>query len=199
MALPLASPEYVSRKRLLPQRNLRNTHKGKERGTSARAGRSRRRKSVQDIMDAFELLRNTIPTYPPGARLSRIETLRVATSYIRDLKQILANARTTRISSTAGSQSLNSTASQSEIDLILIQDGAGETVVERNEVFTPYSIPTFDYQLTEFEKRSEHASFHHTTQTLSPACPSAAAGWTAANRTVSREVRGILLVSTRWP
>ena len=181
MALPLASPEYVSRKRLLPQRNLQNTHQGKERSTSARLGRNRRRKSVQDIMDAFELLRNTIPTYPPGARLSRIETLRVATSYIRDLKQILAKARTTRISSTASSQSLHSTVSQGEIDLVLIQDGAGETVVERNELLTcaPSSIPTFDHQLTAFEKRSEHASFHHTTQTLSPACPSAAAGCTA--------------------
>ena len=161
MALPLASPEYVSRKRLLPQRNLQNTHQDKERGTSARAGRSRKRKSVQDIMNAFELLRNTIPTYPPGARLSRIETLRVATSYIRDLKQIWANARTTRISSAASSQSLNSTASQSEINFILIQDGAGETVVEKKRsvhTFLDSDVrPSADDQ-GEFEKRSKHAS-----------------------------------------
>ena len=49
----------------------------------------KRRKSVQQLITGFNQLRSCLGVYPPDRHLSRIETLRMAITYIGDLQAIL--------------------------------------------------------------------------------------------------------------
>ena len=54
----------------------------------------RRRRSIQNLMDGFNLLRSHLPMYPSSHTLTRLETLRLASCYIRDLTNLLKEAGT---------------------------------------------------------------------------------------------------------
>lgn len=50
---------------------------------------ARERVRMNDMNEAFDLLRNLIPNYPAGRKLSKIDTLRLAKAYIKDLAELL--------------------------------------------------------------------------------------------------------------
>ena len=52
----------------------------------------RSRRSVKSLIKAFDNLRSFIPTYPPGKKLTKIETLRLAMLYIQDLSNLLQDS-----------------------------------------------------------------------------------------------------------
>lgn len=54
--------------------------------------KSRSRRGMKNLAAAFDSLRSHVPTYPPGKKLTKIETLRFAMLYIVDLQQILGEA-----------------------------------------------------------------------------------------------------------
>lgn len=64
-------PSMMRRRRLLPHR---------------------RRRSIQNLIVGFEQLRSYLPSYLYGHRLTRLETLRLATQYIRDLTNLLLDS-----------------------------------------------------------------------------------------------------------
>ena len=49
----------------------------------------KRRKGVQQLITAFDALRSRLCVYPPDRHLSKIETLRMTISYIKDLETLL--------------------------------------------------------------------------------------------------------------
>ncbi len=55
-----------------------------------RTANARERTRTASVNDAFVILRHLIPTQPLNRKLSKIETLRLATSYISHLNAILA-------------------------------------------------------------------------------------------------------------
>ncbi len=57
-----------------------------------RHANARERTRTHSVNDGFVLLRNLIPTEPVNRKLSKIETLRLATSYIWHLNALLANS-----------------------------------------------------------------------------------------------------------
>ncbi|VDL96675.1 unnamed protein product [Schistocephalus solidus] len=54
-----------------------------------RLSKAKERAGTADVKDAFVLLRQLIPTDPTNRKLSKIETLRLATSYIAHLNSVL--------------------------------------------------------------------------------------------------------------
>jgi hypothetical protein len=52
----------------------------------------RERKRMHTVNDAFDDLRDLVPTYPSNRKLSKIETLRLACAYIQDLAKLLADS-----------------------------------------------------------------------------------------------------------
>ncbi|XP_025421418.1 transcription factor 15-like [Sipha flava] len=52
---------------------------------------ARERDRTQSVNSAFDVLRNMIPIDPPDRKLSKIETLQLATKYINHLSQILTS------------------------------------------------------------------------------------------------------------
>lgn len=57
-----------------------------------RHANARERTRTHSVNDGFVLLRNLIPTEPANRKLSKIETLRLATSYIWHLNALLVNS-----------------------------------------------------------------------------------------------------------
>ena len=55
------------------------------------AANSRERKRMHTVNGAFDQLRELVPTYPSNRKLSKIDTLRLACSYISDLNSLLRN------------------------------------------------------------------------------------------------------------
>lgn len=53
------------------------------------AANSRERKRMHTVNSAFDQLRELVPTYPSNRKLSKIDTLRLACTYIQDLVSIL--------------------------------------------------------------------------------------------------------------
>ena len=64
-----------------------------------RHANARERTRTHSVNDGFVLLRNLIPTEPVNRKLSKIETLRLATSYIWHLNALLVNSYTSDIQS----------------------------------------------------------------------------------------------------
>ena len=50
---------------------------------------ARERVRMNDMNQAFDTLRDLIPNYPAGRKLSKIDTLRLAKAYIKDLADLL--------------------------------------------------------------------------------------------------------------
>lgn len=48
-----------------------------------------RRRSIHNLIEGYRSLRALIPTYPPDKQLTRRETVKLATMYIQDLKDLL--------------------------------------------------------------------------------------------------------------
>eukprot|EP00117_Sycon_ciliatum_P034516 scpid55607/ scgid26331/ len=61
-------------------------------GPIRRPRTGKRRKGVQQLITAFDVLRSRLYVYPPERHLSKIETLRMAISYIKDLERLLKQA-----------------------------------------------------------------------------------------------------------
>ncbi len=55
------------------------------------AANSRERKRMHTVNSAFDQLRDLVPTYPSNRKLSKIDTLRLACTYIQDLVSLLHN------------------------------------------------------------------------------------------------------------
>lgn len=55
------------------------------------AANTRERKRMHTVNSAFEQLRDLVPTYPSNRKLSKIDTLRLACTYIQDLVSLLHN------------------------------------------------------------------------------------------------------------
>lgn len=53
------------------------------------AANSRERKRMHTVNSAFDQLRDLVPTYPSNRKLSKIDTLRLACTYIQDLVSLL--------------------------------------------------------------------------------------------------------------
>jgi len=64
-----------------------------------RHANARERTRTHSVNDGFVLLRNLIPTEPVNRKLSKIETLRLATSYIWHLNALLVNSYTSDMQS----------------------------------------------------------------------------------------------------
>lgn len=54
---------------------------------------SRERKRMHTVNSAFDQLRELVPTYPSNRKLSKIDTLRLACTYIQDLVSLLHNTQ----------------------------------------------------------------------------------------------------------
>lgn len=57
------------------------------------AANSRERKRMHTVNSAFDQLRELVPTYPSNRKLSKIDTLRLACTYIQDLVSLLHNTQ----------------------------------------------------------------------------------------------------------
>lgn len=57
------------------------------------AANSRERKRMHTVNSAFDQLRELVPTYPSNRKLSKIDTLRLACTYIQDLVSLLHNSQ----------------------------------------------------------------------------------------------------------
>ena len=90
----------VARKKV-PKRK-RETHTEPQRVPVVKQRRhanARERTRTHSVNDGFVLLRNLIPTEPVNRKLSKIETLRLATSYIWHLNSLLVNSYTSDMQS----------------------------------------------------------------------------------------------------
>ena len=56
------------------------------------AANERERKRMHTVNSAFDQLRELVPTYPSSRKLSKIDTLKLACTYIQDLKALLINS-----------------------------------------------------------------------------------------------------------
>lgn len=65
------------------------THEGKQ--VQRNAANARERARMRVLSKAFSRLKTTLPWVPPDTKLSKLDTLRLASSYIAHLRQILAN------------------------------------------------------------------------------------------------------------
>jgi hypothetical protein len=82
----------ISSARFTCSNNTKSTHKHKQRRFSPRqrqVANQRERDRTHSVNTAFLKLRSLIPTEPIDRKLSKIETLRLATSYINHLHSIL--------------------------------------------------------------------------------------------------------------
>lgn len=56
------------------------------------AANERERKRMHTVNSAFDQLRELVPTYPSSRKLSKIDTLKLACTYIQDLKTLLVSS-----------------------------------------------------------------------------------------------------------
>ena len=66
-----------------------STHSGGHSKVKRVAANSRERKRMHTVNSAFDQLRELVPTYPSNRKLSKIDTLRLACTYIQDLVSLL--------------------------------------------------------------------------------------------------------------
>ncbi|XP_051909660.1 transcription factor 21 [Hippocampus zosterae] len=69
------------------EEDRRSEHGGKESHRDAANARERARMRV--LSKAFSRLKTTLPWVPPDTKLSKLDTLRLATSYISHLRRLL--------------------------------------------------------------------------------------------------------------
>ncbi|XP_071007891.1 transcription factor 21 [Oncorhynchus clarkii lewisi] len=66
-------------------------HDGGGKQPQRNAANARERARMRVLSKAFSRLKTTLPWVPPDTKLSKLDTLRLASSYIAHLRQILAN------------------------------------------------------------------------------------------------------------
>ncbi|XP_029590295.1 transcription factor 21 [Salmo trutta] len=66
-------------------------HEGCGKPVQRNAANARERARMRVLSKAFSRLKMTLPWVPPDTKLSKLDTLRLASSYIAHLRQILAN------------------------------------------------------------------------------------------------------------
>ena len=62
-------------------------------GRKRTAANERERKRMHTVNSAFDQLRELVPTYPSTRKLSKIDTLKLACTYIQDLKALLISSQ----------------------------------------------------------------------------------------------------------
>ncbi|XP_018585635.2 transcription factor 21 [Scleropages formosus] len=78
------------RRRKPPSRKSSPAHEGGKQ-VQRNAANARERARMRVLSKAFSRLKTTLPWVPPDTKLSKLDTLRLASSYIAHLRQILAN------------------------------------------------------------------------------------------------------------
>ncbi|GAB6027927.1 Transcription factor 21 [Chamberlinius hualienensis] len=68
----------------------RNGHNFRDKPIQRNAANARERARMRVLSKAFSRLKTTLPWVPPDTKLSKLDTLRLAASYIAHLRQILA-------------------------------------------------------------------------------------------------------------
>ncbi|TSP79472.1 Transcription factor 21 [Bagarius yarrelli] len=79
----------ASSRRAVSGAALTSGHEGKQ--VQRNAANARERARMRVLSKAFSRLKTTLPWVPPDTKLSKLDTLRLASSYIAHLRQILAN------------------------------------------------------------------------------------------------------------
>merc|ERR1719458_264122 len=74
-------------------RKIRRKHLGHHKVEVRHAANMRERRRMQSINDAFESLRQHIPTLPYEKRLSKVDTLKLTIGYINFLAEMVASDR----------------------------------------------------------------------------------------------------------
>lgn len=89
-----------SKRRKTPTKKRKTSRRSAPRGAAApqegkqvqrNAANARERARMRVLSKAFSRLKTSLPWVPPDTKLSKLDTLRLASSYIAHLRQILAN------------------------------------------------------------------------------------------------------------
>ncbi|XP_078503055.1 transcription factor 21 [Lissotriton helveticus] len=86
---PCGSPRKGRRRKAGGKRSPAAGPEGRQGQRNAANARERARMRV--LSKAFSRLKTTLPWVPPDTKLSKLDTLRLASSYIAHLRQVLAN------------------------------------------------------------------------------------------------------------
>ncbi len=79
--------------RLRHERKLSKTHQREARQTQRNAANARERARMRVLSKAFSRLKTSLPWVPADTKLSKLDTLRLASSYISHLRQLLQDDR----------------------------------------------------------------------------------------------------------
>nr|XP_013814416.1 PREDICTED: transcription factor 21-like [Apteryx mantelli mantelli] len=79
------------RKKAPPKKSPLNGVSQEGKQVQRNAANARERARMRVLSKAFSRLKTTLPWVPPDTKLSKLDTLRLASSYIAHLRQILAN------------------------------------------------------------------------------------------------------------
>ncbi|NXB99446.1 TCF21 factor, partial [Orthonyx spaldingii] len=79
------------RKKAPPKKSALNGVSQEGKQVQRNAANARERARMRVLSKAFSRLKTTLPWVPPDTKLSKLDTLRLASSYIAHLRQILAN------------------------------------------------------------------------------------------------------------
>ena len=75
------------------ERKLSKTHQKEARQTQRNAANARERARMRVLSKAFSRLKTSLPWVPADTKLSKLDTLRLASSYISHLRQLLQEDR----------------------------------------------------------------------------------------------------------
>ncbi|XP_036935547.1 musculin [Acanthopagrus latus] len=85
--------EGVEGRNLKHERKLSKTHQKEARQTQRNAANARERARMRVLSKAFSRLKTSLPWVPADTKLSKLDTLRLASSYISHLRQLLQEDR----------------------------------------------------------------------------------------------------------
>ncbi|XP_067097380.1 transcription factor 21 [Osmerus mordax] len=81
----------VKKRKTSSRKTTRNGVAQEGKQVQRNAANARERARMRVLSKAFSRLKTTLPWVPPDTKLSKLDTLRLASSYIAHLRQILAN------------------------------------------------------------------------------------------------------------
>lgn len=79
--------------RIKQERRLSKTHQREARQSQRNAANARERARMRVLSKAFSRLKTSLPWVPADTKLSKLDTLRLASSYISHLRQLLQDDR----------------------------------------------------------------------------------------------------------
>lgn len=79
--------------RIQHERRLSKAHQKEARQTQRNAANARERARMRVLSKAFSRLKTSLPWVPADTKLSKLDTLRLASSYISHLRQLLQDDR----------------------------------------------------------------------------------------------------------